>query len=275
MKFFVIGKGFIFPKHKEAIEAVGGEIEIAVDKDQGEEKWKETLAESRADYVSILTPNHLHYKMIKESLKRGKIVLCEKPLVINSSHARDLVGENVFSVLQLRHHPLLEKIKKEQLVKKSRHVIKANICFQRDDNNYVEGWKNKKETSGGFLFNVGVHYFDILLHLFGEAKNFHVEKIYDKNDRNPKAEAKIKIEGENYFCDFSMFINKEEGGEIIKKREFIINGTPYNFSSKKNLAEENLHQFVYQDLIKRKGQRPEDSLKSIELIERLYQSYEK
>ena len=44
----------------------------------------------------------------------------------------------------------------------------------------------------------------------------------------------------------------------------------YNFSSKDNLSYENLHTFVYQDLMDKKGIISEEALKSIELVEKLY-----
>jgi len=109
--------------------------------------------------------------------------------------------------------------------------------------------------------------------LFGGAKNLKVSRIYEKTASPPEAEAMGKIEGENYTCDWQLHINKKEAGEIIKKREFIINGTSYNFSSKDNLAEENLHLFVYEDLLKGRGIIPQEALKSIELVEKIYQSY--
>ncbi len=272
-KFAVIGTGFIFRTHLLAINEIGGKVVDVVNESNGKDAWKEMVRTTDADCIVVLAPNDLHFEMAKFSAEEGKIVLCEKPLTIKSEHVRILAAKpNIFTICQLRRHPFVEKIKNEQLTKNIKHDIKMDVFFKRDEENYVREWKNKKERSGGFLFNLGVHYFDLLLHLFGEAKKLEVNKIYEKNDDNPEAEAKGKIEGENYICHWQMFINKKENGEIIKKREFIINGTSYNFSSKDNLAEENLHRFVYQDLLDNKGISPGEVLPSIELIEKIYAS---
>jgi len=271
MKFAIIGTGFIFRSHLQAINKIGGKIIDVVNESHGQNAWQEAVRNPEADCVVILTPNDLHFEMAKFSADFKKIVLCEKPLTINSRDARILAEKpNVFTVCQLRYHPLVEKIKSEQLSNNIKHQVKMNIFFKRDDENYIKGWKNQKERSGGVLFNFGIHYFDLLLHLFGEAKNLKVSKIYEKTASPPEAEAKGKIEGENYTCNWQIYVNRKENGEIIKKREFIINGAPYNFSSKDNLAEENLHLFVYEDLLKKRGITPQEALKSIELVEKIY-----
>ena len=269
--FAVIGTGYIFRTHLLAINNIGGKIIDVVSESHGKEAWKKMVENTKADYIVILTPNDLHFKMIRFSVEKGKTVLCEKPLTIKLEEAKSLVGnENIFTVCQLRYHPFVKRIKQEQLSKKIKHQIKMNIFFKRDDKNYIQGWKNQIKRSGGILFNVGIHYFDLLLYLFGEAKRIEVRKIYERNSEYPKAEARGIIEGENYVCEWQMYVNKKEGGRIIKKREFIINNTSYNFSSKDNLAEENLHKFVYQDLLNRKGIKPKDVVRTIELVEKIY-----
>jgi len=275
MKFLLIGNGFIAPAHKDAIKKIGGEIIGIVDKNQGENKWMGAVKKTDADCVVVLTPNDLHFEMIKLALEQDKIVLCEKPLVIKLEQAKMLANENkVFIVLQLRHHPFVELIRREQFDRRDKYKIDMNLYFKRDDKDYIEGWKNQKERSGGFLYNLGIHYFDLLLYLFGDAKEIKVEKIYEKNDTIPEAEGKGIIEGENYTCNWQIFINKKENGVIIKKREYIINGIPYNFSSKDNLAEENLHKFVYQDLLSGKGITSNEALKSIKLVDSIYKNIE-
>ena len=275
MKFSIIGTGFIFPVNVKAIHDIGGEIIDVVNNSRGENLWREMINTTKADCVVILTPNDLHFEMAIEASKKGKIVLCEKPLVIKSKDAEILSKErNIFTVLQLRHHPYVEKIRKEQLAKNIKHNIVMNLYFKRDDESYIKGWKNDKKRSGGFLFNLGIHYFDLLLYLFGDAKDIKVNKIYEKNDENPEAEARGKIEGKNYTCDWQIFINKKENNEIIKKREIIVNGVSYNFSSKDNLAEENLHVFIYKNLLGGKGINAKEALAPIKLVERMYQRYE-
>jgi len=261
MKFSIIGTGFILPSHIQAIRDIGGEIRDIVNNWRGENCWKEMVQTTDADCIVVLAPNHLHKEMILEAVKNNKIVLCEKPLVINSKDCQELDGlKNVFVVLQLRHHPLLKEIRAN--IKENGNVINMDISVYRDED-YYKRWKGQKEKSGGVLFNLGIHYFDLLLHLFGPAIEAKTEYLDEKTGRGI-------IKGDNYICNWQVSTDAKKESQ---KRVFEINGTDYNFSSKDNLSFENLHKFVYQDLQKGVGIIPKDTLKSIELIEGLYQFY--
>lgn len=60
--------------------------------------WEEMLAgelslppEERIDFVSVVTPNHLHYPVARAFADAGIHVVCDKPLVHTSVQARDLM----------------------------------------------------------------------------------------------------------------------------------------------------------------------------------------
>ena len=258
MKFSIIGTGFILPAHVQAIRDVGGEIIDIVNNCRGEDYWKQIIQSTRADCIVVLTPNYLHKEITLEAVKNGKIVLCEKPLVLNSKDCEELIGKGkIFSVLQLRHHPLLKDIRAD--IKETGNVINMDISVYRDQK-YYEGWKGQKEKSGGVLFNLGIHYFDLLLYLFGDATEIKTEYLDEKTGRGT-------IKGLNYICNWHVSTDAKKDNQ---KRIFEINGTDYNFSSKDNLSFENLHRFVYEDLLKGGGVDPEQALKSIKLVEKAY-----
>jgi len=48
-------------------------------------------AEQRVDFVSIVTPNHMHYPVAKAFAEAGINVVCDKPLVHSSEQANDLL----------------------------------------------------------------------------------------------------------------------------------------------------------------------------------------
>lgn len=260
-KFAVIGTGFIFRTHLQAINKTGGKIVDAVNEANGKDAWREMVKNTEAKYIVILTPNDLHFEMAKFSAENGKIVLCEKPLTIKSEDCKILMNySNIFTVCQLRYHPLTKEIK-QKINPKEKYQIEIDVSVHRDEN-YWKSWKNQKERSGGILFNLGIHYFDLLLYLFGEPTKTFIKYIDDKIGEG-------EMEGKNYSCKWK--ISAIEPKET-QRRIFKINGKEYNFSSKENLAYENLHYFVYKDLIKQKGITPKDALPSIELIEKLYET---
>jgi len=268
MKFAIIGKGFIYNLHAEAIAKIGGEIVDVVDESKGPDAWKEMVKKTKADCIVILVPNHLHFEMAKFSAENGKMVLCEKPLTIKSEEARILMEyPSIFTVCQLRYHPLAKKIKlalyRNEVsgagseMKEGESVIEMDISVHRDES-YWKSWKGMSDRSGGILFNLGIHYFDLLLYLFGEPTEISTHSLTDR-----MAEGTIK--GKNYLCNWRISAEAPKDGQ---RRLFRVNGVNYDFSSG-----ENLHTFVYQDLLEGKGITPKESLKSIELIEKIYGNF--
>lgn len=236
MKFSITSTGFILPTHIEAMRQAGGEL-VGIN--------------TKEDCVVVTSPNYLHYQHIKEHL--DKIVLVEKPLVIDPFQAEELAEyDNIFCVLQLRYHPLLKEIKIEEM-----NNIEMDICVYRDEK-YFKGWKGDESKSGGILYNLGIHYFDLLFQLFGRP----VSCIGDYDDRT----AMGIINGDKFHCQYKLSVNEPKE---TQRRIFRINGTDYNFSKQENLAYENLHKYVYQDLMQGKGVRPRDIVWLIDFISKL------
>ncbi len=259
MKFSLIGTGAIMPKHKDAIEFIGGEIIDIIDITHGENVWKEMIKNTEADYIVILSPNHLHFEMTLEAAKAGKKVICEKPLTIKSGDAEKLFEyKNVFTILQLRHHPDIKKLKSESNNNKN-HEIKLYIGVHRDED-YFKTWKGDSGKSGNILFNLGIHYFDLVLYLFGEPEEIITENIEERRGKGV-------IKGKNYICYWEISANESKENQ---KRYFKINGENYDLIQK-----ENLHRYVYQEIINGLGISPQEAVKSIKLTEKIIESYKK
>src|SRR3954471_21953470 len=47
-------------------------------------------AEQRMDFVSIVTPNHMHFPPAKMALENGFHVVCDKPMTLNLAEAKEL-----------------------------------------------------------------------------------------------------------------------------------------------------------------------------------------
>ncbi len=77
-------------------KASGRDLGLADDRNYG--TWEEMLdgelarpENERIDFVSIVTPNHVHYPVAKAFAGAGFNVVCDKPLVHTSEQANDLV----------------------------------------------------------------------------------------------------------------------------------------------------------------------------------------
>lgn len=250
-KFAIIGKGFIYERHVQAIEACGGEVIMTCDKEPGKQPdfmdWLEMYNDPRFDevtHVAICTPNYLHSVMAREALIRGKKVLCEKPLSINGLEGM----EGVKTVLQLRYHPELQKLNKPK------HVYVEAKMFR--DDKYWKSWKGNPVLSGGVLYNLGVHYIDLLIFLMGDSWQIHHSVV------TPKM-ATGKIEFESGVAEFHIEIvdSKEEQG-----RKLIADGREIILSNQENLSYEDLHTEVYKEFLAGRGIGIEEAQKGLKLI---------
>jgi predicted dehydrogenase len=74
---------------------------------------------SRSSHVIVATPAMTHYEIVKECLKKGKHVFCEKPLVLRSAQAEELYALAESEYLKLHvdwvfcFNPVIQKLKKK------------------------------------------------------------------------------------------------------------------------------------------------------------------
>jgi UDP-N-acetyl-2-amino-2-deoxyglucuronate dehydrogenase len=192
--------GFVAPRHLKAIQDTGNRLVAAVDPhdavgildrfafdvrffteferfDRHLEKLRRGPGEDRVDFVSVCSPNYLHDAHIRLALRVGADAICEKPLVINPWNLDGLqeieheTGKRVFTVLQLRLHPDLVALKaKLDASPTQMHDVTLTYITGRG-RWYNVSWKGSDERSGGVVTNIGIHFFDLLLWLFGSVED--------------------------------------------------------------------------------------------------------
>ncbi len=101
----IIGAGFVGPLHVEAVRRLGFVDFIAVatsSSDSARKKadalsieraygdYRELLSDPAIQVVHVCTPNYLHHPVVIDSLAAGKHVICDKPLAMDSSQAREM-----------------------------------------------------------------------------------------------------------------------------------------------------------------------------------------
>ena len=193
--------GYIAPRHLQAIKDTGNNLAAAVDPhdsvgildryfpnasffteferfDRHIEKLRRDDTKNKVEYVSICSPNNLHDAHIRFALRIGADAICEKPLVLNPwnlDHLQELEnesGKKVYTVLQLRVHPALLELKKKLDNEKQdkRHQVVLTYITSRGPW-YQYSWKGRDDISGGVATNIGIHFFDLLIWLFGNVQN--------------------------------------------------------------------------------------------------------
>lgn len=255
MKYAILGMGFIYPRHLQAIKETGGEVLLTCDTDETKNpdftSWEEMFESPKfaeVDAVVICTPNYLHASMARTALRKGKKVLCEKPLTIDGLDG--LVGVN--TVLQLRYAPKVLELKRKM---RGKQFVNMVIRMYRDDK-YWDSWKGNQEQSGGILYNLGIHYFDLLTFLLGD-------KYKILGATTGKKMATGVIEFEKGLVGYVIEITDRKD---FTTRTIVMNGKPLELSNQENLSYEDLHTEVYKHFIKGEGISLAEASKSLRLV---------
>jgi UDP-N-acetyl-2-amino-2-deoxyglucuronate dehydrogenase len=293
--FALIGvAGYIAPRHLKAISETGNRLVAAVDPhdsvgildryfldtsffteierfDRFLEKLRRRDPDSRVEYVSICSPNYLHDAHVRLALRVGAHAICEKPLVLspwNVDQLAEIEGETgckVYNVLQLRLHDTVRALKAKYEAAPQRE--RANVCLTyitRRGLWYQHSWKGSVEKSGGLVTNIGIHFFDMLIWLFGAVE--HSELHLSTPSR---VAGRLELEG----ATVTWFLSSEasdlppsaaEAGQAAY-RSITIDGEEVEFSD--GFAE--LHTRVYEAVLQGKGFGLEDARPSIEVVHRI------
>jgi predicted dehydrogenase len=133
-----------FSSNPEKSKASGQELYLPPDRCYG--SFTEMFAaeaalppEVRMDFVSIVTPNHMHYQPAVEALEHGFHVVCDKPLCFSMEEARDLVHRVEESGLLFA---LTHNYTGYPMVKEARAMIQAGKLgdIRRVVVEYPQGW---------------------------------------------------------------------------------------------------------------------------------------
>ncbi len=184
MNFSIIGpSGYIGKRHLDAINKLDGKIVSYLDLKpcnevnegiffENPDDFFSSFQNSNPDYCIICSPNYLHAEHILKSLDFNTEVICEKPICINKEELNVIqekamkARKNVYSIMQLRLHPVIDILKQIAINKSQNKTALISVITPRNKE-YLNSWKTDKKLSGGILFNLGIHYFDLLIQAFG------------------------------------------------------------------------------------------------------------
>lgn len=291
MNFALTGvAGYIAPRHLQAIRETGHTLIAALDPhdsvgildryfpdvaffteferfDRHIERLRRGPTEGHVHYVSICAPNHLHDAHIRFALRVGAHAICEKPLVLNPWNCDALAdleresGRRVYTVLQLRLHPSLRALRESLALAASqqKHDVVLTYITSRGPW-YLYSWKGRIECSGGIATNIGIHFFDLLLWLFGGVE---VSEVHLSGARRAAGYLELERARIRWFLSIDRRDLPPEAVNQGKStyRSITIDGKEIEFSS----GFENLHTEVYRDILSGGGFGIEDARPSISL----------
>ena len=292
-RFALIGvAGFIAPRHLKAIKETGNILVAALDKCDSVgildqyfpdadfftefERFDRHIDKLRrqgekVDYVSICSPNYLHDAHIRFALRNDADAICEKPLVLNPWNLDALkkieeeTGRRVNNILQLRVHPsiiaLKEKIEKEYPSKTHKYNIDLTYITSRGKWYFIS-WKGDIQKSGGVATNIGIHFFDMLIWMFGKVQ--HVEVHYSEPLKKMAGYIELEKANVRWFLSVDASDLPEKALKEGKRtyRSITIDGEEVEFSG----GFTDLHTVVYEKILSGTGFGIEDARPSIELV---------
>lgn len=123
------------------------------------------LDDPSIDAVYIPLPNHLHVEWTLKALAKGKHVLCEKPIAMQASDidriiaARDASGLLAAEAFMIVHHPQWLRAREWLRAGEIGPVLHADAAFSYDNRDAPDNIRNRPETGGGSLPDIGVYTF--------------------------------------------------------------------------------------------------------------------
>ena len=288
----IVAAGYVAPRHMRAIKETGNQLVAAFDPYDGVgvmdsffpkadffvefERFDRHIDKNKRngkilDYVSICSPNYLHDSHIRFSLRQGANAICEKPLVLNPWNVSALAeieeetGKKVYNILQLRLHPSIIALKKMVESDTTNKIFDIDLTYITSRGHwYYASWKGDGAKSGGIATNIGIHFFDMLIWIFGP-----VEKNNVNNHTHDRAAGYLELK--NARVRWFLSINAQMlPGEAIRSgkstfRSLTIAGKSIEFSD--GFAD--LHTRSYKSILKGSGFQLVDAMPAIEVVHRI------
>lgn len=156
----------------------GGEVES---------EWEKAVCREDVNLVVVATPNKFLAPISVAALRRGKHVLCEKPLGLNPDESKKIVdaaasaGGTLKTGFNHRHHPAIALAKKLADRGEIGRLLWLRCRYGHGGRpGYEKEWRADRTMSGGGeLLDQGVHVVDLLRWFAGEFDEvFGVTRTY-------------------------------------------------------------------------------------------------
>lgn len=286
--------GYIAPRHLKAIKETGNVLVSAVDPhdsvgvldqyfpearffteferfDRHLEKLRRGQENSRVHYLTVCSPNYLHDAHCRLALRVGADVICEKPLVINPWNTTPLQelesesGKRIYTVLQLRVHPKLIELKKALHRQSGARPFEVSLTYVTGRGRWYQvSWKGMPEKSGGISTNIGIHFFDLLIWLFGGVES---SRVYRSDPACMSGFLALERARVKWFLSVDCGDLPEDARRAGRTtyRSITIDGRDVEFTD--GFAD--LHTRVYEEIFAGRGFGIDDARPSIDLVHRI------
>ena len=287
--FGLIGAaGYVARRHMQAIRDTGGTLQAALDPSDSVgiidsffpdaafftefERFDRYVDLQRRqdrplDYVSVCSPNYLHDAHCRFALRAGADAICEKPLVLNPWNADSLAemeqatGRRIFTILQLRLHPAVRALKERIAAGGVNRTHDVDLTYIASRGRwYGVSWKGDVHKSGGIATNIGIHFFDMLIHVFGGIQRSVVHLSEESRSAGWLELERARV---RWFLSIDRDDLPERAGENGSTyRSITVDGEAFEFSD--GFAD--LHTESYRQILTGNGFGVEEARPSIEAV---------
>lgn len=284
-RFAVLGAAAaVADRHLRAIAHVGGELVAAADPAGVPASLLERFPHARTyerpedlgadhagrlDHVVVCTPNDLHARHTALGLGWGAHVLCEKPVALDPAELDRLAdlerehGRRVHTVLQLRQHPEVRRLATE--ADGARHTIELDYVLGRGPE-FFASWHGREERSGGLVFEVGVHFLDLLLAIFGRERGLAVHQRDPRHVSGVLALERAEVRW-RLSIDPADLTPAEREAAHPSRRRLEVDGRVYDLARGGGTV--GLHTRLYEDILAGGGYGLADARPAIVLADRI------
>lgn len=232
IRFGLIGCGRIAQAHVEALEVIE-QASLAAIVDVREEvanaeaerhgarvltDYSDPALLDLVDAVIVCTPPNTHHEIGKHFLENGIHVLCEKPLTIDPTHARELVDvatdHNMLLMMASKFRYVDDVVKAKSIIESG--ILGKVILFENTFCAKVpmkDRWNaNREVAGGGVIIDNGSHSVDIARYLLGPVREVQADTAIRAQDLDVEDTARLTLRTKNGpigHVDLSWSITKE------------------------------------------------------------------
>ncbi len=281
--------GYIAPRHMKAMQETGCELVAACDPNDSVgildsyypqasffrefERFDRHLEKLRRkgspiDYLTVCSPNYLHDAHIRLALRLNAHAICEKPMVImpwNIDALQELseeFGKKIYCILQLRLHPAIQALKRAINEESDTRIHDIELTYITSRGKwYLVSWKGNSEQSGGLATNIGIHFFDMLIWIFGKVQRSELHYRDEKTIAGYLLLEKARV---RWFLSIDRTQLPQDAVSQNKNtwRSVKVDGEDIEFSS----GFTDLHTRVYERTLDGNGYTPAECRPSIETV---------
>ena len=190
----------------------------------------------RMDFVSIVTPNHLHFNPAKLALENGFHVVLDKPATFNLAEAKDLKtlveksGKHFCLTHTYTGYPMIKEAREQVKTGKLGSIRKVYVTypqgwlstFLESSNNKQAEWRTDPTKSGiaGCMGDIGTHAFNLAEYITG----LKVSRIC--------ADINIVVEGRKLDDDGAVLLKFDNGASGVLIASQVLAGEENELSIK-------------------------------------------